>query len=208
MNSLVSSQQPNLECVESMIHVWERIPWETLPPSAKVDLGLWIFRFKPSIRIIPLIGDLKDTHDTFKALFPNVGLTIHKDSLYMSLDKTLCLLVKTLDWLSSPHGEKLGTLLGYPPCCSKHISQFPEAMIDSISALQNKAISGFRPHILDTSEYSEGICLVSHVPCSIYCSASSILARTFLKKVCSTKGGSQFQSWKTSMLKKYGDLLE
>lgn len=189
------------------VFLWEAIPWEYLPPSAKVDLGLWIFGYKDALRIIPINGGLKNTKHTVKRLFPHAETIVHKDSLYMGNNKQHCHLVKSLDWLPSTHGEKLGILLGYPSCCSKYIAQFPETLIDSIAAWQNADLTGIKPHLLDISEYPHGVCLLSHIPCSLHCQASLTISFNFLKNIAATHGGKNFQCWKSSLLEKYGSLL-
>lgn len=86
----------------------------------------------------------------------------------------------SLDVSSQPHEMDFGTLLGYPACCCKAIAQVGEAAIDDYADRASKWPYDGEYALINPSQYTHGLALICHVPCSPNCRQSLILAKQAL----------------------------
>jgi len=182
--------------------IWNKIPWDILPLSAKADFCLFIARIKPALRT--QVKEGKKSQHSLKSiralgyhsiLDENGFLVISRDS---SLSKTII----EVDQSPLPHAAYLGRLLGYPECCANFIERVGESRIDKVAEEYKK--NNFRGlfSLLDISQYLKGISLISHVPCSYECNPSltnALFIRSFIK---GNKNVSGFTEW-ASLVSEY-----
>lgn len=152
-----------------------RIPWDSLPPSARVDVLGW-YSGKPAIRVprfargADILAPLADW-----ASVESASIAADVDFVVVSTHGAAEILA--VDQSAEPHAFDLGIRLGYPACCSSVIADAGEVRIDELARTSELACRGT---ILDTSGYPAGCALISHVPCSPTCPASVELAHRCL----------------------------
>ena len=156
-------------------------PWSQVQLSVAVDL-LALAAGRPAIRLeaaasVPL-----------EAWASERELALARDESFAVVARSpvLAATVLQVDRSAEPHMIELGVLLGYPRCCALYANEYGEHRIDELAA----TIAGRRPsreqRLLDISRYSDGLALVSHVPCSPQCAASLMQARAALTTVTTT----------------------
>lgn len=161
--------------------IWEKIPWALFPPSAKVDLCLFLSGIKPAVRT-----QIQDKgHLNFLAsLFSSLGWYLAYDEdgyIVIAADRNLADVTLQVDQSSLPHESQLGALLGYPKCCYEYMAQQGENKIDEVAENFKEQDLKEEYGLIDVSLYDQGISLISHVPCSPQCSPSLEVAQ-FLQK--------------------------
>jgi hypothetical protein len=188
----------------SISHIWEKIPWEGLPPSAKVDLCQFLKGIKPSIR----------THtqdpkclDTLTSLSNSFGWHSAHDSdgyIAISITHNLPHTILEVDRDPFPHETHLGALLGYPECCCQHIARHGESQIDQVA--QDFKVEELQEEfkLIDISLYEKGIALISHVPCSSQCLPSLEMATSLKAYIQESDTGGSFSSWCKDIRKHFG----
>jgi len=150
-------------------------PWDSLPPSARVDVLGW-YSGKPAIRL-PRFALGTD-------VLPRLATWAHLQSASIAADDDFVVVatrdaeeILALDQSPAPHALDLGIRLGYPVCCATAIARAGELRIDELA---ETAALDCRETLLDTSGYTEGRALISHVPCSPTCVSSVELAHRSL----------------------------
>ena len=158
---------------EDVEYTWKTIDWTSLPESAKVDITQFIAGLKPAVRtklttnscatkLVRIISSL----NWYYALDDDGYLVIARD-------KNLPHIIMEVDQSISNHEEDLGLLLGYPLCCCCYVSKIVgEECIDNISSARAYYLYNKHNKFLDVTNYLDGISLLSHLPCSLYCLAS------------------------------------
>ena len=164
--------------------IWQSVPWNTLPKSARVDLAQFLAN-KPAIRT--KVKNLSCVHKvvTWAKKCGLVCFSDHEGYVVIAKNSQLAREVLKIDQSSTPHEWELGLLLGYPKCCCNYIAAIGEENIDTISVnMKNwNFIGKFR--LINPHFYLQGRSLISHLPCSPKCLPSLVLAhRTllFMKK--------------------------
>lgn len=174
---------------------FEALP-SNLPPSAYVDFLLFLSGVKPALRIF-----LNDSHQ-IEQILAWCNLTKHAciaqsdGYTYISCSEKATQHLQKIDNSLSPHEYALGIALGYPKCCCEAISLIGEEDIDKWENLflQNSHFSG-RFKLLDTSEYSSGCALISHIPCSDKCEKSYNIAKQALTIIKPSISKPHFHRW-------------
>lgn len=184
--------------------VWHAIPWKHYKPTAKVDLTLMLVGLKPAARI-SFEGDVpknRKTKDGSSHIFHQHHMyTLQRDASLYIARSNICQLLFNADNSGEAHEQVFGTLLGYPLCCVKSIAVQGEQNIDNTDKIFLKTLdSNLLEHrFLNTSYYTQGYALVSHVPCQAGCKASLKMAQTFYAKLVSLRNTSEtssaFSSW-------------
>lgn len=179
--------------------LWNRIPWDDLPESAKVDFSLFLLNLKPTVRFLTESGfspkDLQLVMNSYHFDFVNEAIYIAKN------ENDLSALVIS-DNRCVPHEQELGSLLGYPPCCCKKIELVGESFIDMYAEQFIKTVE--KRSLLDISCYKKGISLVSHIPCSPDCEPSLKIARLLLNFIRTAAGYEEpFELWRKRLLTYY-----
>lgn len=182
--------------------IWNKIPWDILPLSAKVDFCLFIARIKPALRT--QVKEGKKSQHSLNSI-RDLGYHSILDEngfLVISRDTHLSKTIIEVDQSRIPHAATLGVLLGYPSCCTKFIEKVGESSIDRVAEEYKK--DNFRGlfSLLDISQYLKGIALISHVPCSYKCKPSltkALFIRSFIKSNKNVRG---FAEW-ASLLNEY-----
>lgn len=151
-----------------IIHIWEVFPWRYFVPSIKVD---FISFFSGTKRVIR--SKLKSKSVPCLAVLKNFNIHFIIDELgyiFFSMDLNCLEGAVQADLSLTPHEEELGTLLGYPLCCSRKIKLIGENNIDAYGRIfcNDLKLRGTNLY-LDVSHYQEGIALISHIPCSYTC---------------------------------------
>lgn len=151
-----------------------------LPPSAVTDVTLVLRGHKPAARVSvgPRGGDLRRWARR-QGLFTSVDA---EGFAAISRDPATARRVIDLDRRPGRHTLALGTMLGYPPCCSRAAARVGDEGIDR----QHAAITTQRFYgrflAIDPSGYADGSSRISHVPCSPRCLPS--LRMALLPKKC------------------------
>ena len=175
---------------------WSSVPWDIIPPSAKVDMFMLFMGIKPAMRLC-LDTNLKQA---FNILKKNLTFNVKKfdNVIYVSKSKKYSNKLILIDNAFVSHEKELGKLLGYPVCCCTKIKSISEDYIDAYEdAFLKNCIQSF---CLDTRLYRKGIALISHVPCSVLCLHSLTMAKKTLLSLTHTKGSQSFSSWKDEVL--------
>ena len=152
-----------------------------IPPSLVLDLiGLYAghkvvgrtdFSCRPSIGSVSSV--LRE-HGIFTLA--------HNDNLYFGLDEELLVCCATVDSSEIHHVFRLGGLFGYPTCCSLAAAYVSESALDEYSETMTKACSErTNSRMISPGGYSDGSCLISHIPCSSLCAPSFAIAEANLK---------------------------
>ena len=107
---------------------------------------------------------------------------ISMDDLFIAigLDEGLCQKVLKLDSSPDRHAKELGSLLGYPECCCHFAEKVKEENIDAIEKTR-KGLYKEEFKLIDTFDYMRGKALISHLPCTLTCTPSLLIARKTLK---------------------------
>jgi hypothetical protein len=145
-----------------------------LPPSAVTDVTLVLHGHKPAARVSVggRGGELRRwarRHGLFTSVDADGFAAISRDpaTARRAID---------LDRRPGRHTLALGTMLGYPPCCSRAAARVGDEGIDR----RHEAITTRRFHgrfrAIDPSGYLEGGSRISHVPCSPRCLPSLRMA--------------------------------
>lgn len=160
--------------------VWGMMPWHVLPPSFKIDLCQLLSGIKSCAR--SQILDKAHFHTLINAI-EIIGWHMsydqdHQDNFFfIAKDVTILKNLIFIDKSISSHEKELGALLGYPECCYNYISKHGENMIDKLDDKFSKQALMGEFALIDISHYREGICLLSHVPCSPQCVRSLKIAK-------------------------------
>ena len=156
-------------------------PWSQAPPSVAVDLlalaaGRAAVRFE-LLASAPLEAWASERH-----------LAVVRDESFAVVARSsdLAAAVLQVDRSAEPHLIELGVLLGYPQCCARHANELGEHRLDELAALAaGRRLSGDQ-QLIDISRYSDGLALVSHVPCSPQCAPSLMQAHAALATTSTT----------------------
>jgi hypothetical protein len=179
----------------SIIQIWDKVPWEGLPLSAKVDICQLISGIKPAVR---LHIQNREYLETLISLFRSLSWHSAQDTegyVVISNNKHLPHTILSADQDPFPHEVYLGTLLGYPSCCCEYISQHGESQIDRLAESFKKEDLTGEFKIIDISFYNKGIALLSHVPCSYKCFLSLQMANSLKNFIQSSDIQGDFLSW-------------
>ena len=173
--------------------------FEALPVDLKnndyIDLLLFLIQQKPNIRLgkntFKVYNSMKKWCNKFGYKF------IISSSGYMYISRKLLLakLTQLVDDSLLEHSEILGLLLGYPQCCRKKIKTIGENNIDEYEKQLCK--HGFtKPyHLINSSSYTKGYALISHVPCCNNCNESLRIAKKALKIIRQYKSYPWMRRW-------------
>lgn len=151
-----------------------------LPPSAVTDVTLVLRGHKPAARVSvgPRGGDLRRWARR-QGLFTSVDA---EGFAAISRDAATARRVIDLDRRPGRHTLALGTMLGYPPCCSRAAARVGDEGIDrQHAAIATRRFYG-RFLAIDPSGYADGSSRICHVPCSPRCLPS--LRMALLPKGC------------------------
>jgi len=145
-----------------------------LPPSAVIDVTLVLRGHKPAARITvgPRGGDLRRwarRHGLFTSIDADGFAAI-------SRNPATARRVIDLDRRPGRHTLALGTMLGYPPCCSRAAARVGDEGIDQLHAAMAKRRFHGRFRAINPSGYADGSARISHVPCSTCCQPSLRMA--------------------------------
>lgn len=145
-----------------------------LPRSAITDIVQLTCNTKPAVRL--RVGD---RGGELRRWARRLGFFTSVDTdgyAALSRNPSVARRVIDLDRRPGRHTLALGTLLGYPPCCSRAAARAGDEGIDRL----HQAVSARRFHgqfrLIDPSRYFDGRSITSHVPCSHRCTASLALA--------------------------------
>ena len=147
-----------------------------LRPSALVDVVLFLACDKPAVRLIV------DTADGLRALgawSEGWGLNFASDGegfACVGRGAGAAAVVLEIDRGVESHETELGLALGYPLCCCERVASVGESGIDAYAA--EVATWAFEGEYRRTNPagYRSGRALVSHLPCSLACEASLLIA--------------------------------
>jgi len=145
-----------------------------LPPSAVTDVTLVLRGHKPAARVSvgPRVGDLRRwarRHGLFTSIDADGFAAI-------SRNPATARRVIDLDRRPGRHTLALGTMLGYPPCCSRAAARGGDEGIDRWHATMESRQFHGRFRAIDPSGYVDGSSRISHVPCSTRCQPSLRMA--------------------------------
>ncbi len=145
-----------------------------LPRSVTTDIAQLLLDVKPAVRI-----HVGNRCLELRRWARRLGLFTSVDGdgyAAISRNPSTARRVINLDRRPGRHTLALGIMLGYPRCCSRAAARVGDEGIDG----RQEAISAQRFHgyfqKINPSGYSDGTCLLSHVPCSHRCAASLCLA--------------------------------
>lgn len=185
--------------------VWSCIPWEYISPTFQVDFCQLISGSKPAIR--SRVTDRKaliNLEEIAKSY--NWDFALDEGEIFvMSTEKGISDTIIAVDNSYEPHEIELGTLLGYPACCSKLIASLGENEIDNYELEFNKKSKEGKYKLLDIESYMQGISLLSHVPCSQTCDTSFRLASNVKEYIERNRRVDSFSGWAEKVLDHYLD---
>lgn len=171
---------------------WDTLHLEKLHGSVMVDFGRYLFGYKPALRFCcPAIGNLGDID------VPGF-VKVFKGMIYVARDRLNLDLLVEIDNDVFPHESLFGQLLGYPKCCVEKIANLGESFIDDYNYEFNKKVK--KHSLLDISQYSNGVALISHIPCSVSCKSSLRQANKFYRSLKSASGSRGFCSWRNNIM--------
>lgn len=169
---------------------------KNLKKSDYIDLLLFLCNLKKSIR---LGNNNFDTYLVMKNWCDkyNFSYTISSSNLmYISKFKILCLITQLIDDSSFNHSYILGRILGYPKCCCKKIALVGEKNIDNFEAdLFNSSELSTPYELINSSYYTDGTALISHVPCSHSCEESLKIALKAKKVITRHREFKEMSTW-------------
>ena len=181
---------------EEDMNFWDICMGEFCPESSKVDVGRYILKHKHALRFplkkASLIRKLDDL--AFPGFFKVFEGMLYIARTPLMLDN----LIKT-DNDIFPHEISLGKILGYPNCCARNIQKVGEKNIDEHNSQFNKSIQ--KRSFLDISRYTQGVGLISHVPCSPSCKISLRQAYEFYCSLKNAVGTQKFCDWRNDVIK-------
>lgn len=174
------------------------LPWSDLPPSFRVDLLQLLSGSRPAIR--SHVGET--AREGLRAWCTASGLDFAADGPWVGLSTEVGRAARILqvDASPAPHEVDLGLLLGYPPCCCEQAALVGESQIDRYA--QHVASWPLRGGyaLLDISRYSEGLALISHLPCSPTCQPSREIALQSVAWLAKQQGTSEpYRSWRLTV---------
>lgn len=145
-----------------------------LTPSAVTDVSLLLRGHKPAARLSvgPRGGDLRRWARR-QGLFMSVDVD---GFAAISRDPATARRVIDLDRRPGRHTLALGTMLGYPLCCSRAAARVGDEGIDRRHAVITRRRFHGRFREIDPSGYLNGSSRISHVPCSHRCLPSLKMA--------------------------------
>jgi hypothetical protein len=151
-----------------------------LPPSAVTDVALVLRGHKPAARVsVGRRGDDLRRWARRQGLFTSVDADGYAA---ISRDPATARRVIDLDRRPGRHTLALGTMLGYPSCCSRAAARVGDEGIDRLhAAIASRRFHG-RFRAIDPGGYADGASRISHVPCSARCLPS--LRMALLPKGC------------------------
>lgn len=175
---------------------WDSIPWEQLPGSIKIDFASYLLSCKNAVRFCSEPSYL--AIDAFYNMKVPGFLRVFQGMVYIANDqRTLDRLIEA-DNDNLPHEVTLGRILRYPKCCTEKIGVLGENCIDDYNREFNEKVE--RHSLLDISQYSNGIGLISHVPCSTSCKYSKRLAYQFYQSLKKVVGSQNFCLWRDEIV--------
>ncbi|SER23415.1 hypothetical protein [Sphingobium sp. YR768] len=145
-----------------------------LPPSAATDVTLVLRGHKPAARVSvgSRGGDLRRWARRY-GLFTSIDAD---GFAAISRNPATARRVIDLDRRPGRHTLALGTMLGYPPCCSRAAARVGDEGIDRRhAAMATRRFHG-RFRAINPSGYADGSSRISHVPCSTRCQPSLRMA--------------------------------
>ena len=177
---------------DGIVCIFQDMP-EILPLSSKVDLLLFLLSLKPAFRTFVASGNMT----LIKSWCDKHEFSFESDHsfVYISSDHALNRRIKSLDAAEVPHAVELGVLLGYPKCCCNKIASIGEGKIDAYADWLNNQSFSDPYRIINTSMYSQGIALISHVPCSVVCKPSLLIAKKVLTYLRKERKKTIFSKW-------------
>lgn len=147
-----------------------------LKPSACVDLRLVLTGARANLRT-----ELRSAVSSVavRCWTRRLGLFVSIDAdgfVAMSRRPGVARRLLVLDRKPGNHVRELGRLLNYPACCCRAVARVGEALIDELggAASRRRYVGRFRA--IDPTGYREGQSLISHVPCSAFCTRSLALS--------------------------------
>ncbi|WP_447953546.1 hypothetical protein [Sphingopyxis chilensis] len=145
-----------------------------LSPSAITDIALLLHDAKPAARL-----HVGNRGTELRRWARRLGLFTSLDADgYAAISRSPAIARKVIDLDRRPgrHTLALGSVLGYPACCSRAAARVGDEGIDR----WHQAVSARRFHghfrAIDPGGYIEGASRISHVPCSHRCKPSLALA--------------------------------
>jgi len=143
-------------------------------PSALGDVTLLLAGAKPAIRL-----QVGPHGPELRRWARRLGFfTSFDPDGYAALSRSPSAARRVIDLDRRPgrHTHALGTMLGYPSCCSRAAARAGDEGIDDLhAAFAARRLHG-RFRAIDPTGYVHGGALISHVPCSPRCVASLSLA--------------------------------
>ncbi len=167
-----------------------------MPISARIDFLLFLLKIKPCLRTrIDLDNDKCDAFLLWVKSLSFFCSISHYDFLYISSDEKLLDRVITLDHSEKAHEKELGSLLGYPSCCTEKIAQVGERNIDDFESwlITQNFVDSFK--YINPNLYQVGRAFISHVPCCTTCQSSLFCAEEFIRFLLKNKNEGVFSSW-------------
>lgn len=179
----------------STSHIWKKIPWEGLPPSAKVDFCQFLKGIKPAVRTRTQNSKCLSTLMSLCTSFEWHSAYDLDGYIALSMTKNLPDTILEVDRDPFPHEIHLGALLGYPDCCCQHIASHGESQIDQIADAFKRGNLNEEFKLIDISLYDRGIALISHVPCSSQCLPSLEMAKSLKTFIQESDSRGSFSNW-------------
>lgn|GEM_PF-1592108 len=161
--------------------------FNSLPDNLKnndyIDMLLFLIHLKPNVRLgknhVTAYNNMKKWCRTngYKYIISSSGY-MYISRLFISAKIT-----QIVDDSMWKHSDLLGTLLGYPKCCRRKIKEIGEQNIDEYE--RRLCSNGFKKpyHLINSSTYTKGYALISHVPCCNNCKESLLIARQALRVI-------------------------
>jgi hypothetical protein len=168
----------------SAIHCFRTLPAKWLYPSAVVDFMLLYSGAKPAVRVKlpePNSADLLALWCRQSELDYTYDV---EGFACVSAQPGVAHQVLQLDRLARPHEVDLGQALGYPLCCCQRVAQIGESQIDIYAREVAQWKFTGRYERINPAGYLNGLALLSHLPCSLNCNQSLVIAEQARHFVC------------------------
>ncbi len=175
-----------------------KLPWNSLPLSARVDLLGLLSGVRPAIRLTHGFSDEVPETIAVWAVESGLGSASDDEHTVISAEGPYARLVLEWDRATVPHEGELGSLLGYPACCTQAIGAIGERHIDAAASRAAGWEFDGEFQLIDVAQYGEGLALLSHVPCSPRCQASlgqALAIRSFLAIAPVGRPGEPWGTW-------------